>query len=153
MEADLKEGGVPARLAALARRLISPAPVRALALLALCGAYLQGGINKALDFDAAMAEMAHFGLAPEAPFAVAVIVLELGASAMILSGRMRWLGALALAAFTAMAAFLANRFWGMAPPERIMAANAFFEHLGLAGAFVLVAWYDLAQGAPGGRIS
>jgi hypothetical protein len=31
----------------------------------------------------------------------------------------------------------------MGPPERIMVANSFFEHLGLIGAFLLVAWHDL----------
>ena len=139
-----------APLTAFARGLISPAPVRFLALLALCGAYIQGGLTKALDFNGALAEMAHFGLTPQAPFAVAVIVLELGASALILSGRLRWLGALGLAGFTVLAALLANRFWAMPPPERTMAANAFFEHLGLAGAFVLVAWYDLVHGASNG---
>lgn len=138
-------------ITALARRVTSPAPVRFLALLALCGAYIQGGLTKALDFNGALAEMAHFGLRPEAPFALAVIALELGASALILSGRLRWLGALGLAGFTAMAAVLANRFWTMAPPESTMAANAFFEHLGLAGAFVLVAWYDLHHGASNGH--
>lgn len=132
-------------LASLARRLLSPAPVRFLALLGLCAAYLQGGFDKAVDFDAAIGEMSHFGLSPAAPFAVATIVLELGASAMILAGFYRWLGALALAGFTLLATFLANRFWEMAMPERFFAANSFFEHLGLVGAFVLVAWYDLAH--------
>jgi hypothetical protein len=28
-----------------------------------------------------------------------------------------------------------------------MAANAFFEHLGLVGGFLLVAWHDLKQRA------
>ncbi len=116
-----------------------------LGLLGLCAAYLQGGINKALDFPGAVAELAHFGLAPAAPLAAATIALELGASLMILLGFHRWAGALALAVFTAFATFLANRFWLMAPPERFMAANAFFEHLGLVGGFVLVAWYDLRQ--------
>ena len=41
----------------------SPA-VRWLALLALCGAYLQGGLVKLMDFNGAQAEMAHFGLQP-----------------------------------------------------------------------------------------
>lgn len=136
-------------ITSLARRLLSPAPVRALALLALTSAYLQGGFNKALDFPGAVAEMVHFGLAPAAPFAVAVIVLEIGASALVLFGIYRWLGALALAAFTVLASLLANRFWSMAPPERAFAANAFFEHLGLAGAFVLVAWHDLTHGHRG----
>ena len=38
--------------------------------------------------DGAVAEMAHFGLHPAAPLALAVIVLELGASALVLSGRL-----------------------------------------------------------------
>lgn len=135
-------------LTALARRILSPAPIRWIALLGLCAAYIQGGLNKALDFPAAIGEMNHFGLAPAGPLAVAVIVLELGASLMILTGFYRWLGALGLAAFTLMATFLANRFWEMAMPERFFAANSFFEHLGLVGAFVLVAWYDVRERGP-----
>ncbi|EHP38494.1 hypothetical protein OR16_36825 [Cupriavidus basilensis OR16] len=124
-----------------------PPWLRWLALLALCAAYLQGGLVKAMDFAGAVGEMQHFGLAPAAPLAVAVIVLELGASLMILCGWYRWLGALALAAFTLMATFLANRFWIAPPAEQAMLANAFFEHIGLAGGFVLVAWEDFVQRA------
>jgi len=123
--------------------LFTTSGVRWLALLFLCAAYLQGGINKATDFAGAIAEMNHFGLAPAAPLAAATIVFELGASLMILTGFYRWLGALGLAAFTLMATFVANRFWEMAMPERFMAANAFFEHWGLIGGFLLVAWHDL----------
>src|SRR5438477_6078161 len=79
------------------RRWITTPPVYWIALLGLCAAYLQGGFNKAIDFNSAIAEMNHFGLAPAAPFAIAVIILELGASAMILTGFYRWLGALGLA--------------------------------------------------------
>lgn len=123
----------------------SPA-LRWLALLALCAAYIQGGLVKAFDFAGATAEMAHFGIQPAAVFAVGTIVLELGASALVLSGRLRWLGALALAAFTVMASFVANRFWEVPMPARFMAMNAFFEHIGLAGGFCLVAWMDLREG-------
>jgi uncharacterized membrane protein YphA (DoxX/SURF4 family) len=130
-------------LRAIAAPLITPKFVRWIAMLGLCAAYLQGGINKATDFNAATAEMNHFGLMPSAPFAVAVIVLELDASLMILIGFHRWLGALALAGFTLMATFIANRYWELAMPERFMVANSFFEHLGLIGGFLLVAWYDL----------
>lgn len=119
--------------------------LRWIALLLLCAAYLQGGLNKALDFGSAIAEMNHFGLAPAGPLALAVIVLELGASVLILSGRLRWLGAIALAAFTLMATFVALRFWEMPQPARFMAANSFFEHLGLVGGFLLVAWHDLQE--------
>lgn len=129
----------------------TPAPARPLpggslywiALLGLCAAYLQGGIVKAWDFPGAVAEMHHFGLSPAAPLAAAVICLELVASAMILSGYGRWLGALGLAVFTFSANFLANRFWQAPPDARGMMANGFFEHLGLVGGFVLVAVGDL----------
>ncbi|WPH23728.1 DoxX family protein [Variovorax paradoxus] len=128
------------------RWTISPA-ARWLALLLLCAAYLQGGLDKAMDFNAAIAEMNHFGLSPAGPLAAAVIVLELGAAALILTGFHRWLGALALAGFTLMATFVALRFWEMPQPERFMAANSFFEHLGLVGGFLLVAWLDLKERA------
>ncbi|MBI1685695.1 DoxX family protein [Caulobacter hibisci] len=125
------------------RTVLTAPAVRWVALLGLCAAYIQGGLTKAFDFGGAVGEMAHFGLSPAAPFALAVIGLELAASVMILSGRLRWLGALALAGFTLGATFLANRFWEMAPPERFGVTNGFFEHLGLVGGFLLVAWHDL----------
>jgi uncharacterized membrane protein YphA (DoxX/SURF4 family) len=121
-----------------------------LALLGLCAAYLQGGLVKAWDFQGAVAEMRHFGLEPAAPVALGVIVLELGASLLVLSGRWRWLGALALAGFTLAATVVANRFWLLEPPARFMAENAFFEHLGLAGGFLLVALQDWVRRAPEG---
>ncbi|MBP1131203.1 MULTISPECIES: DoxX family protein [Serratia] len=119
--------------------------IRGLILAAICAAYIQGGLVKVLDFNGAMAEMAHFGLQPAALFASLVIVLELGASALILTGFYRWLGALALAGFTLAATLMANRFWEMSPPERFTGMNGFFEHIGLAGALLLVALYDLKE--------
>ena len=134
------------RLANMARPVFGSAAIRWLAYLGLCAAYLQGGFNKLTDFNGAIGEMTHFGLSPAPVFAVLVIVLELGASAMILTGKLRWLGALALAAFTLMATFLALRYWELpAGPARFGAANSFYEHLGLIGGFLLVAWLDLQK--------
>lgn len=66
---------------------------------------------------------------------------------MVVTGVLRWVGALALSGFTLLATFIALRFWEMAPGmDRMMATNAFFEHLGLAGAFVIVAAIDLTKG-------
>lgn len=73
------------------------------------------------------------------PFASLTIAPDLPAPLMILTGRYRWAGALALAAFTLMATSLANRFPKMAGPKRFGATNAFFKDLGLVGAFLLVA--------------
>ncbi|NYT33619.1 DoxX family protein [Rhizobium sp. WYCCWR 11128] len=125
------------------------APVtRTFALLALCAAYIQGPLTKLFDFQSAIGEMEHFGLHPAAFFGVAVIVFELAASAMVVSGILRWAGALALAGFTLFATLIALRFWELSPGmDRMMATNAFFEHLGLAGAFIIVAASDLTKGA------
>jgi uncharacterized membrane protein YphA (DoxX/SURF4 family) len=112
------------------------------ALLLLVSAYLQGGIHKVAHFSSALAEMRHFGLEPAAPLALATIALELGASTLVLTGWMRWLGALLLALFTLAATFIANRFWAVPLADRFMLQNSFFEHLGLVGGFLLVAWID-----------
>jgi uncharacterized membrane protein YphA (DoxX/SURF4 family) len=125
--------------------LVATRPVHFIALLGLCAAYLQGGLDKLLDFNAAVAETQSFGL-PFAPAATAAtIVTELVGSALILTGLYRWLGALWLAGFTLFATFLANRFWEMQPPQRFMVENSFFEHLGLIGGFLLIAWLDLRK--------
>jgi uncharacterized membrane protein YphA (DoxX/SURF4 family) len=134
------------RLASLARTPFGAGWMRILAYLGLCAAYIQGGLNKLTDFPGAIGEMTHFGLSPAPLFAVLVILLELLGSVMVLTGFFRWLGALALGAFTLLATFVALRFWELpAGQERFMAANSFFEHLGLVGGFLLVAWLDLRK--------
>ncbi len=111
-----------------------------LARLALVGAYLLGGIVKASDWTAAVAEQAHFGMHPPALCAALTIAIEIGGPLLILSGRFVWLGAGMLGVFTLFAAITANAFWAMpAGQERFMATNAFFEHLGIIGGFVLAA--------------
>ncbi len=112
-----------------AQRLHAPA-VRWLLLLAICAAYIQGGLVKALNVEGAVAEMTHFGLQPAALFAVLVTLLELAASALILSGFYRWLGALALAGFTLMATLMANPFWQFDGAERGQMMNGFLNTSG-----------------------
>ena len=111
-----------------------------IARLALVGAYLLGGIVKASDWTAAVAEQAHFGMHPPALWAALTIAIEIVGPVLILSGRFVWLGAGMLGVFTLFAAITANAFWAMPPGQaRFMATNAFFEHLGLIGGFVLAA--------------
>jgi uncharacterized membrane protein YphA (DoxX/SURF4 family) len=109
-----------------------------LARVALVSAYLIGGVNKLFDFPAAVAEQAHFGLHPAWFWAVLAIVLEIGGSLLVVAGRLVWLGAGGLGVLTAVAMLVANNFWSMTGPDRFMALNTFFEHLGLIAGFVLV---------------
>ncbi len=110
-----------------------------LARTALSSAYLIGGVQKLLDFQAAVAEQAHFGLQPAALWAALAIVVELGGSLLLILGRLVWLAAGMLSALTAIAMLVANNFWALEGHERFMALNSFFEHLGLIGGFALAA--------------
>jgi uncharacterized membrane protein YphA (DoxX/SURF4 family) len=111
-----------------------------LARLALVGAYLLGAAVKLGDWPAALAEQAHFGMHPPASWAALTTAVEIVGPVLILSGRLVWLGAGMLCVFTVLAAITANAFWTLPPgQDRFMATNAFFEHLGLVGGFVLVA--------------
>ncbi|WCT74422.1 DoxX family protein [Sphingomonas naphthae] len=121
-------------------RILDWPPVGFVARLALVGAYLLGGIVKLSDWPAAVAEQAHFGMSPPAMWAALTIAIELIGPLLILSGRLVWLGAGMLGVFTLLAAITANAFWSMpGGVARFMATNAFFEHTGLIGGFVLVA--------------
>ncbi|WP_336963014.1 DoxX family protein [Sphingobium aquiterrae] len=115
------------------------------ARFALTSAYLLGGIAKLTDVPGAVAEQAHFGMPAPALFAALTIAVELIGSVLILSGRMVWLGAGMLGVFTGLAAITANAFWSMTGQARFMATNAFFEHVGLIGGFVLVAMLSRRQ--------
>ena len=97
-----------------------------------------------MDFSAAEAELTSFGVTPAAPFSALTIAIELGGSFLVLSGLFRWLGALGLVGFTLLASTLANTFWAASGPTHIAMENAFFEHIGLAAGFLLVAWHDWA---------
>jgi transmembrane protein len=143
--------------------MTSPAPQRNgmdryavgwwLGCLALCAAYLYSGFSKVLDFPGAVAEQAHFGLQPATLTAMAVIVTQLGGSALVLFGRGLWraAGALGLAGFTAVATVIGHAFWNMQGMERFHNANAFVEHIGLIGGFLLVATQALGKGSASTR--
>jgi uncharacterized membrane protein YphA (DoxX/SURF4 family) len=112
-------------------------------LLLLCLAYLQGGLSKALNWPAALAEMRHFGLEPAALFAVGVLLFELAAAVAVLLGWRRKQAAWALAVFTLAASWMANPFWSAPPELRLALLNAFCEHLGLVGGLCLAArWQE-----------
>jgi uncharacterized membrane protein YphA (DoxX/SURF4 family) len=109
-----------------------------LARLALTSAYLLGGMTKLLNFPAAVAEQERFGMHPAWLWAILAILIELGGSALILSGTLVWLGAGALGCLTAIAMLKADNFWTKSGSERLVQANTFFEHFGLIGGLVLV---------------
>ncbi|MGQ0699894.1 MAG: DoxX family protein [Panacagrimonas sp.] len=122
-----------------------------LASAALCTAYVYSGVSKLLNFDAALGEAAHFGLNPPAVFAIAVILTQLGGSALTVfaSGRWQALGAVALAGFTVVATVIGHPFWTKEGMDRFHNRNSFLEHIGLVGGFLLVAALALPRRAAG----
>ena len=112
---------------------------RFLCRLGLVSAYLVGGMTKLLDYPAAVAEQAHFGLYPPPVWAVLAIIIELGGSILILCNRLVWLSAGALAVLTLIATAVAENFWTMQGHARFVAMNTLFEHIGLIAGFAMVA--------------
>lgn len=101
--------------------------------------FWSSGLAKLFDFQAAVAEMEHFGVLPAAPMAMAVIFVQLTGSALIISGRHVWLGAGALAVFTIMTIPIAHAFWQMTGEKAFMEMMFAFEHITVVGGLMVVA--------------
>jgi uncharacterized membrane protein YphA (DoxX/SURF4 family) len=112
-----------------------------LARLALASPFLISGLVKLFDFPGALAEVTGLGLRPAGPFAVAVIITQLGGSLLFLTRRYCWLGAGLLAGFTVVATLLAHPFWAFAGPERGHQTATFFEHVAIVGGFAIAALF------------
>jgi len=122
-------------------------PLSFLIFLGLCAPFLQGSLTKICRFEEAITEMGGLGLRPPRLFAIAVIAFELTASGMLLFGYYRGAASFALGVFTFAATLIALRFWELpAGKARIGAMDSFFEHIGLAAAFVLVAALEFQLG-------
>jgi uncharacterized membrane protein YphA (DoxX/SURF4 family) len=63
----------------------------------------------------------------------------------VIVGRWVWLGAGGLGVLTAVAMLTANDFWAKTDHDRFVAANAFFEHLGLVAGLVLISLLFLRE--------
>ncbi|MND40409.1 hypothetical protein D3C80_311460 [compost metagenome] len=98
------------------------------------------GLSKLIDFNAGVAEMAHFGLEPAVAFNIATIVTQLGGSILIILNRWTWLGAGALAVFTALTIPLVHHFWTMEEPFKTIEFYVVMEHITVIGALMVVAW-------------
>ena len=98
------------------------------------------GLTKILDFQAAIGEMAHFGLRPAALFAIATIAVQLAASAAIVTcSRWAWLGAGALAVFTLSTIPVAHRFWDMTGMEAFLEKALVQDHVSVIGGLAVAA--------------
>jgi uncharacterized membrane protein YphA (DoxX/SURF4 family) len=112
-----------------------------LACLALASPFLISGVMKLVDFRGATAEVTGLGLQPAGLIAAAVILTQLGGSALFLIRRTCWLGASILAVFTVMATLLAHPFWMFEGPDLGRQIATFFEHAAIVGGFAVAALF------------
>lgn len=114
--------------------------VALIARILLTSPFWISGVLKLFDFPSAVGEATHFGLQPAALVAVVIILLQIGGSLAILTGRWAWLGAGALGVFTALANVVGHPFWTLPDPTaRFHDMNAFTANLGLIGGLMLAA--------------
>jgi uncharacterized membrane protein YphA (DoxX/SURF4 family) len=107
--------------------------------VALASPFIISGIIKLFDFQGAIAEVEGLKLQPGAFFAAAVILTQLGGSALFLTRRFCWLGAGILSVFTLIATLLAHPFWTFPETERGHQTATFFEHVAIIGGFAAAA--------------
>lgn len=120
------------------RKILSNSWLLPILRLALVSAFLTGGLNKLLYFQAAVDEQANFGLQPATLWASAAIFVEIVGSLCVIFNRFVWLGAGGLGCLTAVAMLVANDFWNHTGEAFFSTFNSFFEHLGLIAALVIV---------------
>jgi transmembrane protein len=120
-------------------RLLASGLFQLFARILLTLMFWSSGLAKLFDFNAALAEMAHYGLSPTAPIALAVIVVQLGGSALVISGRFVWLGAGALGVFTVLTIPIAHAFWGMTGEAAFLEMMFAIEHLSVIGGLAITA--------------
>lgn len=117
-----------------------------LARVALTFAFWSSGFAKMFDFHAAIAEMERYGVLPAAPMALAVIAVQLGGSALVISNRHVWLGAGMLGVFTALTIPVAHPFWSMTGEQAFVEMLFAFEHISVIGGLMTIAILGAVSG-------
>ena len=140
MRAAPRTGDAPAIVAAMLG-----APVTMwLARIGLTLPYWWSGIDKLLHAQATLAEMHATGLPASWLLYALTLAVQLGGSLAIICNRHAWLGAGALAVFTALATYLAHAFWKLDGAARFAEMNVFMEHIALIAGMVFAALYGYA---------
>lgn len=134
--------------AAIARLLDSPV-LALIARILLTLPYWASGLSKSFNFPDALAEMVQFNLHPPTVYAIATIVCQLAGSALVIVNRFTWLGAGALAVFTALTIPIAHDFWNFTGEKALTEMFFVVEHIGLIGGMMLVAMLSRQSKAAG----
>lgn len=114
--------------------------------------FWSSGLANLFDFAGAVAEIEKYGVLPP-PMAALVIIVQLGGSALVISGWNVWLGAGALGVFTALTIPIAHAFWGMTGEAAFFEMLFAIEHISVVGGLMLVAILRRPMVAAAGRLA
>lgn len=95
------------------------------------------GLDKLINFSAAVAEMSHFGFSAPDVVAVLAIATLLVSSALIILNVMSWLGYGALGVFLVLTIPLAHPFWAVGGEEGLHHFRTAVEHVSLIGGLMV----------------
>jgi len=116
----------------------SPA-VLLLARIFIAALFLVAGTRKLLTYAGTVGYLTKLGFPAADAFAVAAIVIEIGAGLMLLAGwRTRW-AAWLLIVFVAVATAMAHRFWEFDAAQLSNQLNHFLKNLAVIGGLLFVA--------------
>jgi transmembrane protein len=101
--------------------------------------YWYAGIGFLLNFPGAVEQMGALGMEPAVVIAALTIAVELVGSALIIDGRLAWLGAGMLGVFTLATIPLIHDFWNMTGLAATQAMLESEEHLTVVGGMIIVA--------------
>lgn len=120
-----------------------------LARVVLTFMFWGSGLAKLIDFQGGVAEMAMFNLPYPAVMNVLTIITQIGGSLLIIFNRWTWLGAGALAVFTALTIPLVHHFWSLPEPRATIAFHTATEHVTVIGALMIVSILSRRQSLQG----
>ncbi len=130
-------------------RLLDQGWFAVLARIVLTFAFWGSGLAKLINFQEGVAEMAMFNLPNPALMNILTIITQLGGSLLIIINRWTWLGAGALAVFTALTIVLVHRFWALPEPDATKAFHVATEHITVIGALMIVSILSRYTGGAG----
>lgn len=107
--------------------------------LMIAALFLPAGIGKLAGFAGVSGLIASKGWPLASLVAAATIALEIAASLAVAVGFRTRHAALALAAFTLMAAIVFHDFWAAPAAQATAQSQAFFKNIGIAGGLLILA--------------
>ena len=104
----------------------------------LAAIFVVSGFGKVAGFEGLVGQIASKGFPVAQVFAVATIVIEVGAGLMLMAGwKARW-AALLLALFTAIVSIFFHNFWAVPEAQKMMQQIQFMKNLALIGGLMMV---------------